>query len=301
MKVLVTGGSGFLGAWVVRRLLAEGLTPCVFDLNSDRRLLREIIGPEADALDWRVGDVTVLANIAEALRDCQVVIHLAGVMLVGCRENPLLGARVNLLGTLNVFEAAIALGLPKVVYASTAGVFGPADGRVPRPLTHYGAFKLATEGSARAYWEDHGIASVGFRPLIIYGPGREVGISAGPSLACRSAVRGEACTIGFSGTTGYVYVEDVSAAFVSALTNNLPGASVYNMVGEVNSVGELIEEIKRQVPGAQLQAAGSPLPITAEMSDADLYLAIPGLPKTSLRAGVAATIAHYQQHPLGAE
>ncbi|WP_163837351.1 NAD-dependent epimerase/dehydratase family protein, partial [Providencia stuartii] len=65
----------------------------------------------------------------------------------------------------------------------------------PRPTTHYGTFKLACEGSARAYLADRGLASIGFRPFIVYGPGRETGLTAGPSLACRAAARGESYRI----------------------------------------------------------------------------------------------------------
>jgi len=295
MNILVTGGSGFLGAWVTRHLLAAGMTPRLFDLQDDRRMQREIVGEQADRLEWLVGDVTDRTAVEAALRDCQGVIHLAGLLMPACRDHPLLGARVNLLGSLNVFEAAIAGGLPKVVYSSTAGVFGPDDGTTPYPLTHYGAFKLAVEGAARAYWQDRGLASIGFRPFIVYGPGRETGASAGPSVACRAAVRGEDCTIGFSGATGFVYVEDVAAAFVRGVTAPLPGARVFNLVGEIASVEQVIAEIRRQVPGARLAASGPKLPIAADLSEADLRLALPELPRTALRDGLAATLAHYRR------
>ena len=114
---------------------------------------------------------------------------------------------------------------------SSAGVFGPTDGDVPFPTTLYGAFKLAGEGCARAFWEDHRIPSVGFRPLVVYGPGRELGLTAGPTLACRAAARGEAYVIPFSGATDFIYVDDVAAAFVAPVQRALSGAAVHNLLG----------------------------------------------------------------------
>src|SRR5258706_3102744 len=95
--------------------------------------------------------------------------------------------------------------------------FDPIDGRTPFPLTHYGDFKLAGEGCARAFWEDDRMPSIGFRPLVVYGPGREVGLTAGPSLACRAAARGEPYVIPFTGETDLLYVDDMAACFEIAV------------------------------------------------------------------------------------
>ena len=190
MTVLITGGGGFLGAWIIRRLAARGIDLRVFDRRDDRGIVRAIAGGVADRLDWRTGDVASLADVSAAADGCDFAIHLAALLTPACAENPILGAQVNLIGTLNVFEAAKARGMRGIAYASSAGVFGPDDGAIPHPTTHYGAFKLACEGSGRAYWQDAGLSSVGFRPAIVYGPGRETGLTAGPSLACREAVAG---------------------------------------------------------------------------------------------------------------
>lgn len=295
MKVLVTGGSGFLGAWIVRRLMGKGIEVRVLDVNADRSIVRQIAGPLADDLDWQLGDVSKRKDVDLAAKGCQAAIHLAGVLTPACRLNPVRGAEINLIGTLNLFEAGIANGFRSVVYTSSAGVFGPDDGRQPRPETHYGAFKLATEGSARAYWADHGFSSVGFRPYVIYGPGRETGASAGASLACRAAARGEAYVIPHTGAAGFVYVEDVAAAFEAALLSDLTGARVYNLAGELVTVDGVLEEIRRQVPLAQVSAQGPPMPIVSELAADDLSHVFPGLPQTPLAQGIAETIAHYRQ------
>src|SRR4029078_12050555 len=103
------------------------------------------------------------------------------------------GAMFNVVGTFNVFEAARALGLTRVVYASSAAVFGLADEAVdetvsPSPLTHSGVFKQANEGNPRVYSADHGISSVGLRPFSVYGVGRDSGLTSDPTRAIKSAV-----------------------------------------------------------------------------------------------------------------
>ncbi|APW36036.1 nucleoside-diphosphate sugar epimerase [Rhodoferax koreense] len=296
-KVLVTGGSGFLGAWIVRRLLAQHIAVRVFDIHARRDTVAAINGaPVADALDWQVGDISRADDVARAMDGCDGVIHLAGVLTPDCSARPVRGAEINLIGSLHVFDAAIAQGMAQIVYASSAGVFGPDDALHPAPATHYGAFKLAVEGSAQAYWRERGIASVGFRPFVVYGPGRESGASAGPSLACRAAARGEPFTIGITGACGLVYVDDVAQAFVQALLTPVQGAPVYNMVGVTATMDEVIAEIRRQAPAAQLRAQGKPLTIADGIAEDGLDAFLPGRQKTPLTQGIAATLRHYGAH-----
>ena len=291
-KVLVTGGSGFLGAWVVRRLLALDIGVRVFDLHDRRDTVAAINGDVAHALDWRLGDIARADDVRQAMQGCDGVVHLAGVLTPDCSARPVRGAEINLIGSLQVFDAAIEQGIGQIVYASSAGVFGPDDAVHPVPATHYGAFKLAVEGAARAYWRERQIASVGFRPFVVYGPGRESGASAGPSLACRAAARGEPFTIGMTGACGLVYVDDVAQAFVQALLTPVQGAPVYNMVGQTASMDEVMAEIRRQVPGAQLRAEGPPLTVAEGITEDGLDDFLPGRQKTPLPQGIAATLQH---------
>jgi len=205
------------------------------------------------------------------------------------------GALVNVIGTLNVFESALAEGHPSVVYTSTAAVFGPRDGHTPNPRTQYGSFKLACEGAARAYWEDRGIASIGFRPYIVYGPGRETGASAGPTLACRAAALGESYTITYGGRSGLVFVDDVAAAYEAAVTSTAAGAHVFNLAGTTVSNERVIDEIRHIVPKADLAVAGPPLPIAPELDPGNLAAIFPDLPQTPLREGIKQTIEFYRR------
>jgi UDP-glucose 4-epimerase len=294
MRVLVTGGGGFVGAWIVRRLRERNCEIRVFDARDDRRLVEEIAG-EARALNWRVGDISDTTAVSAAAEGCEVAIHLAAWLTPACAADPIRGAEINLIGTLNVFEAAKTHGMDRVVYVSSAGVFGPEDGTTPFPNTHYGAFKLACEGSARAYWERDRTPSFGFRPYIVYGPGRETGMTAGPSLAARAAARGEAYTIPYTGLADLIYVGDVVAAFeAAALGPRHDGAHVFNLPGAMATADDVVAEIHRQVPQAQIDAIGPTLPHAANISrDPDLDRLLPNLPRTSLAEGLRATIAYY--------
>ena len=135
MRVLCTGGAGFLGAWLAKRLLAAGHAVRVFDRRDDRRLMDDIVGAQAAAIEWRTGDVAQPAEVMAASEGCDAIAHLAALLTPACRADPITGTNVNLIGTINVFEAARQRKMRNVVYASSAGVFGPNDGVVPFPMT----------------------------------------------------------------------------------------------------------------------------------------------------------------------
>jgi len=294
MTVLITGGGGFLGAWIIRRLVARGIDVRVFDCREDRAVTREIIGDAANNLDWRTGDVASLDDITKASAGCDFAIHLAALLTPACADDPILGAEVNLIGTLNVFEAAKLASMRGVAYASSAGVFGPDDGATPFPVTHYGAFKLACEGAARAYWNDAGMPSVGFRPLVVYGPGRDVGLTAGPSIACKKAASGEPYTIGFSGATDMIFVDDVAAAFAAAVLQPFEGAHAFSLVGEGVDVADIAAAISACVAGAEIDWDGPPVPVHPMITPGAVEDLLGPLPHTSLADGLEQTVAHYR-------
>lgn len=294
MKVLVTGGGGFIGAWIARRLLADGHAVRVFDRAARPALLQRVCGAEGEKVEWARGDIARGEDVDAALSGCGGVIHLAGLLTPECRNDPLLGLQVNVAGTVNVFEAARRASLGRVVYSSSAGVYGPEDGDRPEPATLYGVYKLACEGVGRVYWAEHRMASVGFRPYIVYGPGREGGASAGPSLACRAAARGDAYTIPYTGVTGMVYVEDVADAFVRALRQPPEGAHVFNLQGETAGTDRILECIRAAAPEARVAAQGASLPIAPVLAADGLRNLMPGLRETSLVEGIAATVRTYR-------
>jgi nucleoside-diphosphate-sugar epimerase len=294
MQVLVTGGSGFLGAWIVKRLAKSGHQIRIFDVAANKSLVAEIAGAAAESVEWRTGDIIETGQVHDAAEGCDAIVHLAGILTPDCKDDPIRGAKINLIGTLNVFETARRRGIKRIVYTSSAAVYGPTDGHTPCPDTHYGAFKLACEGSARAYWEDHQLGSIGFRPYVVYGPGRATGLTAGPSLACRAAASELAYTIPYSGSAGLVYIEDVAAAYKAALLREPDGAHVFNMPGEVASNDQVITEIRRVIPGAKIDIAGPALQFTPDIEQGDINAVLPGLQQTGLGKGIRQTIAFHR-------
>ena len=155
-----------------------------------------------------------------------------------------------------------ALGIRRIVYTSSAGVYGPTT---PRPAirSRITARSSSPAKAARGpIGRTHRLASVGFRPYIVYGFGRETGLTAGPSLACRAAARGRAYAIPYSGSAGLVYVDDVVAAYEAALLREPDGAHVFNMPGEVVSNDDVIAAIRAVVPDARIGTEGPNFPST---------------------------------------
>jgi nucleoside-diphosphate-sugar epimerase len=295
MRVLITGGLGFIGSWTARTLLEAGHSVRVFDFHSDRKLFDEIVPRDrAAVVEQLIGDITDPAHVDGAVNGCDAVVHLAGILVPGCRADPIKGAMVNVLGTLYAFRAAMAHRVRGFAYASTAAVFGPDDGSTPHPLTHYGAYKLCNEGNARAFWEDAGFSSVGLRPWTVYGPGREIGITAGPTLAMRAAAEGRPYTIPFTGSTGMDFVGDTAAVFARAATETPEGAHVFSLQGTLASTDDILAAIRGVAPGCEINAHGPHLPIAPQLDEGELRTVFEHLPRTSLDAGTELTIEHYR-------
>ena len=294
MRVLVTGGRGFIGAWTARALLEDGHQVRAFDVHDGRELFDAIAG-DRGSVEHVTGDITEQSAVEGAVAGCDAIVHLAAVLIPTARQNPLLGARVNVLGTLFVFEAARRHGVRGVAYASSAAVFGPDDGMHPEPRTHYGAYKLCNEGNARAYWEDAKVRSVGLRPSTVYGPGREIGVTADPTLAMRAAAEGSSYAIRFTGATGMDYVEDVATIFARAATQTPDGAHAFSLQGQLATMDEVLAAIREVVPDAHVSAQGRELMFAAQIDEAPLHALFPNLHRTSLRDGVRATIDFYRR------
>src|SRR5262245_56510393 len=247
MRVLITGGYGCIGCWIIRNLLQRGDEVFVFDLKEDHRRLKLILDEEQiRKVRFVQGDVTDLAGLQNAILRHQVthVVHLAGLQVPVCRADPLLGARVNVLGTLAVFEAVrqSAGQVQRLVYASSAAVFGPAESYSAWPLaddvpltpgTHYGVFKVCNEGNARVYYQDHGLSSIGLRPWTVYGVGRDFGMTSEPTKAIKSVALGRKYHISYGGVQDLQYVDDVAGTFVRCLEAPYQGGKSYNLRGHV--------------------------------------------------------------------
>ena len=174
------------------------------------------------------------------------------------------GAQVNVTGTVNVFEAAKRHGLgTTVAYASSAAVYDEHGEIAPRTL--YGVYKVANEGTARIYADDDGIASIGLRPFTVYGPGRDQGLTAGPTLAMAAAAHGEPYRIAFGGRTQMHYAPDVARAFVQAARSEPAGAQTFSLGGAAVAIADVVAAIETVVPGAKITFDDVALPFPDEL------------------------------------
>src|SRR5881275_515225 len=155
----ITGAQGCIGSWIVKALAERGDVPVVFDRSEDARRLNAIMEPgDSERVRFFAGDITDVSAVRSAVEEsgAKKIIHLAGLQVPTCKADPVAGAFVNIIGTLNVFESAKAIGAARIVYASSAAVFGASKTDEPvtestatEPATHYGVFKRANEGNAR--------------------------------------------------------------------------------------------------------------------------------------------------------
>jgi nucleoside-diphosphate-sugar epimerase len=290
-------------------LLEEGQAVTAFDLSQDDHRLRLVLKAEQRAAVKVVrGDITDPHQVEDALSASGAgrIIHLAALQVPFCKADPPRGAMVNVTGMVNVFEAARKCGVTHLAYASSVGVFGlseeypdasqVADDAPLQPRSLYGVFKQANEALARVYWWDHHISSIGLRPNVVYGPGRDQGMTSGTTWAMAAAAAGRAYQIPFGGLTGLNYVEDVALAFISASRANQAGSEVLNMRGNVVDVSEVIRTITEAAPQAvgQITHASTVLPIPAGLDDHRLRALFPEWQETGLREGVQRTIAHFR-------
>src|SRR5215470_14266427 len=302
----ITGAQGCIGSWIVKALVERGDQAVVFDRSDDSRRLAAIMDHEDLAkVRFVTGDITDGAAVLSASRnsEAQRVIHLAGLQVSTCKADPINGALVNVVGTLNVFEAAKAIGIKQIVYASSAAVYGLNDDDIAldesahvEPTTHYGVFKRTNEGNARIYFLDYGINSAGLRPLTVYGVNRDTGLTSDPTKAMKSAVLGRPFHIRFGGATDFQYVADTAAAFISCADNAPEGAHVFNLHGETVTVERIAQFINSQVSQANgdlITFGGPPIPIPAAMDDTAIRRFMSALPSTPLEVGVRDTLNRF--------
>ena len=310
MRILVTGAQGCIGAWSVKCLLDRGLDVLIYDADPAPARLSLIAPPEQVRLAAvETGRIEDGPRLKALVKDGGIthILHLAAVLMPFCQANPAEGGMVNVIGTLNVFEAARDAGRPvRVVYASSSAVWGPEEaygsGKLKeedplKPSTHYGVFKQANEGSARAFYLTDGISSAGLRPWTVYGVGRDRGLTADPTLAMRAVALGEPFRIRLTGHMDLQYVEDVAETFVRCLLEPLEGAHVFNLEGAVIAMDELIETLERLRPGASrlITAEGPQVPVAYRMDGSSLHAHVAGIPRTPLDDGIRKTLEMFER------
>ena len=308
MRLLMTGGYGCIGAWVAARVVESGQDVWIYDLKEDLKRVSMLLDESSlKRVRFVKGDVADFDRLLAAAREIKAthILHLAGLQVPTCRSNPLLGARVNVMGTIAAFETAAALKgqIERVVYASSAAVHGPAEpGSGPigdhvrlSPLTHYGAFKVCNELNARVYFLDQGTPSVGLRPWTVYGVGRDFGVTSEPTKAIKAVAAGRPYHISYGGAQDLQFVRDVADTFLICLKSNDHDADSFNMRGSVVSIETFVAPLIDIAPeAARLVTHGDrQLPIAYDLDDSRLEARFGPIPRTPLAEGIRLTYEHF--------
>lgn len=295
-RFLVTGANGCIGSWVVHELIADNRIVITFDVSTDRRRLRLLLGDRADEVPHQVGDITDLAALGTAIDEHKIthVIHLAALQVPMVRADPPLGARINVVGTVNVFEAAARRQLAPIVYASSIAALDLDGSLQANPSTLYGVFKRTNEATAAVYYAEAGVSSIGLRPHTVYGVGRDQGMTAAPTHAMLAAAAGRAFAIPYGGVTQMQFAQDVARAFVDASLVASEGAFVHNLPGDTVTVREVVALIAEAVPGASISFADVALPLPGEVDATSFAALVPGFVTTPLDEGVRRTVEDFK-------
>ncbi len=286
MKFLVTGAYGCIGAWTVAELVGSGHDVVTFDLSSEPRRLRLLTDTEVPHV---AGDITKAEDVDRAFDGVSNVIHLAALQVPFVRADPRAGAQVNVLGTVNVFEAAKERGLP-VVYASSIAALDGDGLSIGPPSTLYGAFKRANEHTAKVYFAEYGVPSVGLRPHTVYGVGRDQGVTSAPTRAMLAAAAGRGYTIPYGGACQMQIAGDVARAFIAMSLAPIEGAEVHNLPGRKVAIPEIVAAIGLDGIGYD----DVRLPFPEEVDGTSFTARYPGYAETPLAEGVATTIDRFR-------
>jgi UDP-glucose 4-epimerase len=254
MRALVTGGAGFIGSHIVDRLLADGYRVRVLDDFSTGK--RENLPDSAD-LEIVTGDVGSFEDVRKAMKDVELVFHEAAIASVPKTiEDPIGSQRTNYQGTLNVLEAARQQGTKRVVFASSAAVYGdlpelPKREDMPlKPLSPYAVDKLASEYACQMYTHLHGLETVCLRYFNVYGPRQDPSspYSGAISVFADRLKKGERPVIYGDGeqTRDFVFVSDVVEANVRAATVDKAAGRVINIAtGRTVTLNALLQTMCR--------------------------------------------------------
>ncbi|MBC8099118.1 MAG: SDR family oxidoreductase, partial [Armatimonadetes bacterium] len=302
---LVTGSMGCVGAWVLHHLVKQGKRAISFDLSTDRARLNALLTPDEQHaitfINGEAGDLTQFERVKLAFEQHNIthVVHLAALQVPFCRANPVLGAQVNVTGTVNVFEAAKQSDVRHLALASSVAVYGAATAYPPGLLAHdapmlpatlYGVYKVANEGTARIYWQDHSLSSTTLRPYTVYGVGRDLGMTSEPTKAMVAAAHGLDYHITFGGHMQFHFASDVALQFIAAAEQAHDGALAFNLGTPPVDVIDVAALIIAAAPGVKITVGDGRLPFPAGCDPSAFYAHAQTIYETPLADGVRQTI-----------
>ncbi len=314
MNVLVTGGYGHVGIYLVRQLLEAGDRVVVFDQSEVPNPMLYPFDPKAwPTLTNVVGDIRDLAALEDTCRkhDVKYLAHLTAMLAADSKGDPLKSVGVNCLGAQNAFEVARRLGMKRVVWASSLSVYGPqsAYGQklLPNDAPHYprdlyGICKSFAERLATIYSDQYGLNIVGIRFTQGYGVGRTRGGGLWTVDLTQNSVTGKPVTVpNGDDTHNWILVEDEADVVFAALKHPSIKSGSYNMSGEVASKKQVVEQIMALVPNAQITLIPGKHDHAHLFDDSLLRRELGWRPKHTLKEGIEKTVRFAKERLLKGE
>ena len=277
MTYLVTGGTGLIGTHVTRLLVQDGARVVIYDINPVRnRIIDSLLGKQGGSnIEIIRGDILDLAHLIRTVQEYKVnrIIHMAALLTGAYASNPLAILQVNCLGTINILETARILGVEKVVWESTQGVFGPpekygqksvADDALHGPKSVYAASKSFNEQVAKHYYSEYGVDSIGLRPGLVYGAEISANTRTGSWSITKELMVNPALgkpgkiTRGSLSSADWMYVEDAARAIVMASKAKTTKSRVFNVTGDFRTFSEAVNHVKKLIPDAKLTIIPGP-------------------------------------------
>jgi UDP-glucose 4-epimerase len=255
-KVLVIGGAGFIGSFVVRELLKHPVAEVVIYDNFARGKMENIEDSLKDKrcrINQNGGDIRDIDLLNDAMKGMDYVFHLSAMWLLHCKDFPRTAFKVNIEGTFNVLEACVNNNIKKLVYSSSASVYGDAV-QVPMTEEHpynnknfYGATKISGEAMCTAFNDRYGLQVIGLRYMNVYGPGQDqtAAYTGVVPIMLNKIDANESPVINGDGSQAYdfIYVEDVAKCNVDAITSDVQ-FGFYNVgTGVQTSIRQLCDLI----------------------------------------------------------
>lgn len=294
--VLITGASGFLGAWLAAALIERGESVSAMDLKDDRRLLASLAGADkAKGVSWTAGDIrdATLVEKTVVKAGARAIVHLAALTIPPCRSDPALGVAVNVIGHVNVLETARKHGVESLVYTSSAAAH--PRGALHAPANVYGVTKRAVEDVSKVCFLDHGLASIGLRPNVVYGYGRAAGETAAISEAIRAAAEGKPYAMPYASRMCFQYIGEVVEVMLRCLAARPEQPVVSDITTEQESIDDVIAAIREIEPAARIEPSDIQRPSPdVPLDNQPLKALIGQWQHVTLREGVRETFQHYR-------
>lgn len=306
-NILITGGYGYIGTYLVKKLVESGDRVLVFDQNTRPNSMAYSFTPE----EWPNlknirGDVTNFADLEATCEnyDIEYLVHLAALLSRSDEPDPFKAVEVNCLGTMAVFEAARKLSLKRVIWASSIAVYGPQYLYGEQPISNdaphypknlYGVCKSFGEKIAALYSRRYSLNIVGFRFPIGYGIGRTGGKGIWVVDLFENSVKGKAVVIsGGDDIVNLILVDDEADLIFTALKQEKVKSETYNVSGEVCSKKDLAHYVKELIPNAQISLSPGKMDLAFLFDDSLLQQELTWKPKHCLKDGIQKTVSTVQ-------